>query len=321
MQLVRCLGECLNKRSHPRTQIEASRILFAIANNPETTCRLEPIISKLVQALHISGPSWVRVFEMCTHVANCLRILAYAEASGDPQYTNASSSTSFSSSSSSKKLRKEMISGGMVRHCVDVLQKCDVEDVQVAVISALYHLLEEPSCIYELRKMDSAISCLSQALSLTSIDAKAYAAGCLLGLSEHREHAEEIGRSKGAIKELVQMLSTQQPGGKSKKKKKTKEKEGPVTGAALCLENAAGLLLQLTVCEQNTKMIVEENSIPVLVGLLKSKSIAVMQYSTCILASIGLDEAHHQSLVEVNAPSYLYNTAQRESTEDALNPS
>ena len=84
----------------------------------------------------------------------------------------------------------------------------------------------------------------------------------MLQFSENREHAMEIGRSKGSIKELVSMLSTQQEK-KSKKKKKKSKKGGddaPATGAALCLENAAGLLFQLTACEENTEGMVKEGA-------------------------------------------------------------
>ena len=48
--------------------------------------------------------------------------------------------------------------------------------------------------------------------------------------------------------------------------------------------------------------------VPVLVGLLKSKgskSLAVIQHSTCILAAIGLNERYHEMLKEAGAPPYL----------------
>ena len=297
VKLIRCLGDCLNKRSHPRTQVQSSRILIAIASNPETAGRLVPIVPKLVEALHISGPSWSKVYEICAQVANCLRILAYAESSGDPQYTL---------TGSSKKIRKDMVKRGAVQNCVELL-KCNVEEVKVAVLATLHSLLTEPTCIDELRLLDSAVASLSQALASPSIDAKAHSAGCLLALSQNKEHAREIGETRGAIKELVQMLSTQQPRGKSKKKKKSKEKESlGVSGPALCLENAAGLLLQLTVCEENTEEMVKENSIPILVAFLKSKSLVVNQASTCILASMGLNDKYHPLLIEAQAPEYLY---------------
>merc|ERR1711907_37611 len=112
----------------------------------------------------------------------------------------------------------------------------------------------------------------------------------------------EIGLYRGAVRELVGMLSTQQEKGK-----KGKKGDEAVSGAALCLENAAGLLLQLTVCERNVSEMVKEGCIPLLVGLLKAKgsSLAVVQYSTCILASLGLDERHHEQLLEAGSPPYL----------------
>ena len=85
-KLIRCLGECLNKLQHPRTQVVSSRILFRIASNPEIAGRLALITPKLVEALHMRGPVWIRDFhEVCTQAAGCLQILAALEATGDLQ--------------------------------------------------------------------------------------------------------------------------------------------------------------------------------------------------------------------------------------------
>ena len=311
-KLVRCLGECLNNVAHPRTQLQASRILVSIANNPETTGRLVSIVPKLVQALDVTGPTWGRRYEICAQVAQVLKHLSLA--SSESQSTLQTGG--YSGGKNAKSVRKDMLSKGIVGNCVEVLN-CpsdavgavagEVDEVKIAALAVLHSLLDEPQCIGDLRSSDRALPCLAATLSLASVDAKAHSAGCLLSLSENKRDAAKIGAT-GAVPELVRMLSVKQE--KTKSKKKSKKKGGadsPVTGAALCLENAAGLLLQLTVCEENTEEMVREGAIPVLVGLLKSKgsSLAVMQYTTCILASIGLNEDYHDMLIDSQAPLYL----------------
>ncbi|QDZ22605.1 hypothetical protein HOP50_08g51500 [Chloropicon primus] len=330
-KLIRCLGESLNNVNHTRTQLQASHILWSIANNAETTVRVVPIVNKLVEALHISGPSWgiSKAIVICTQVCQALTRVATLAAGSEAQSTL---TTGGYSGGRKNSVRKEMITLGVVGNCVEVMKFSGapassappptdstqpaavtnpVEEVKVAALATIYALLDEPTCIVELRKIPGALACLSKALALNSVDAKAHAAGAMLQFSENREHAMEIGRSKGAIKELVSMLSTQQEKKSKKKKKKSKKgggEDAPATGAALCLENAAGLLFQLTACEENTEGMVKEGAIPVLVGLLKSKgskSLAVIQHSTCILAAIGLNEKYHEMLKEAGAPPYL----------------
>ena len=186
-KLIRCLGDGLVSVNHPRTQAQASQILFSIAENPETTARLLPVVNKLVEAVHVSGPSWVKQVQVCTQVCQVLTRISNIE----QELSQSTLTTGGYSGSKKSSARRDMVSLGIVTNCLEVLkvptppakpkeegapdgppQVSPEVAVKVAALATLHSLLDEPTCMDELRKIKGSLSRLSGALSIDSVDAK-----------------------------------------------------------------------------------------------------------------------------------------------------
>ena len=142
-------------------------ILFSIAENPETTARLLPVVNKLVEAVHVS-PSWVKQVQVCTQVCQVLTKISNLE----QELTQSTLTTGGYSGSKKSSARRDMVSLGIVTNCLEVLkvptppakpkeegapdgppQVSPEVAVKVAALATLHSLLDEPTCVDELRKI------------------------------------------------------------------------------------------------------------------------------------------------------------------------